>query len=94
MLSGSLYNLCNDPEIVKTIKLGRLRWVEHLARASETSPYRKLIFSKPEGTKRSWAGTYGGCQDPHRVVAPVNRKKLNGSLTGLCRKKNQIGETI
>jgi hypothetical protein len=66
----------------------------HLARAKETSPCRKLTFSKPEGTRRSWAGTYGGCQDPHRVVAPINRKKLNGSLTSLFGKKRQTGETI
>jgi hypothetical protein len=94
MLSGSLYNLCNVPEIVKTVKLGRLSWVGHLTSAKETSPCGKLTFSKPEGTRRAWAGTCGGCQDPHSVVAPVNRTKLNGSLTGLCRKKNQIGETI
>jgi hypothetical protein len=27
-----------SPEIVKTVKLGRLRWLGHLTRANETSP--------------------------------------------------------
>jgi hypothetical protein len=41
------------PEIMKTVKLVRLRWLEHLARANETSPYRKLISSKHESTRRT-----------------------------------------
>jgi hypothetical protein len=38
---------------VKTVKLGRLRWLGHLTRANEISPCRKLTFSKPEGTRRA-----------------------------------------
>jgi hypothetical protein len=37
---------------VKTVKLGRLRWLGHLTRANKISPCWKLTFSKPEGTRR------------------------------------------
>jgi hypothetical protein len=39
--------------LVKTVKLGRLRWLGHLTRANEISPCRKLTFSKPQGTRRA-----------------------------------------
>jgi hypothetical protein len=51
--NNELYNLYKNPEIVKTVKLGRFRWLGHLTRANEISPYRKLTFSKPEGTRRA-----------------------------------------
>jgi hypothetical protein len=51
--SHELYDLYRNPEIVKTVKLGRLRWLGHLTRANEISPCRKLTFSKPEGTRRA-----------------------------------------
>jgi hypothetical protein len=43
----------NAPEIAKTVKLGRLRWLGHLTRANETSPCRTLTFPKPKGTRRA-----------------------------------------
>jgi hypothetical protein len=48
-----LYDLYKNPEIVKTVKLRRLRWLGHLTRANEISPCRKLTFSKPKGTRRA-----------------------------------------
>jgi hypothetical protein len=33
------------------IKIGRLRWVEHLFRMQELDPCRKLTLHKPEGTR-------------------------------------------
>jgi hypothetical protein len=51
--SYELYNLYNAPVVVKTVKLGRLKWLGHLTRANETSPCRKLTFSKPIGTRRA-----------------------------------------
>jgi hypothetical protein len=51
--NNELYDLNKNPEIVKTVKLGRLRWLGHLIRANEISPCRKLTFSKPEGTRRA-----------------------------------------
>jgi hypothetical protein len=48
-----LYDLYNAPEIVKTLKLGRLKWPEHPTRANVTSTCRKLTCSMYEGTKRT-----------------------------------------
>jgi hypothetical protein len=48
-----LYNLYDAPEIVKTVKFGRLGWPGHLTRANERSPCTKLTFSTPEGTRRA-----------------------------------------
>jgi hypothetical protein len=48
-----LYELYNVPEIVKTVKLGRLRWQGHLTRRNEISPCNKVTFSNPEGTRRA-----------------------------------------
>jgi hypothetical protein len=48
-----LYDLNKNPEIVKTVKLGGLRWLGHLTIANDISPCRKLTFSKPEGTRRA-----------------------------------------
>jgi hypothetical protein len=48
-----LYDLYKNPETVKTVKLGSLRWLGHLTRAKEISPCRKLTFSKHEGTGRA-----------------------------------------
>jgi hypothetical protein len=47
-----LYQFCNEPDIMKVIKSGRLRWLGHLYRMQEQSPCRKLTVHRPEGTGR------------------------------------------
>jgi hypothetical protein len=47
-----LYKLYNEPDIVKVIKVGRLRWLGHLFRMQEQNSYRKLTLHNPEGTRR------------------------------------------
>jgi hypothetical protein len=51
--SYELYILYNAPEMVKTVKLGRLRWLGHLTRENKTSSHRKLTFPKPKSTRRA-----------------------------------------
>jgi hypothetical protein len=48
----------------------RLRWLGHLIRAKET---KKDWEVQPKEARdcRGWARTYGGSQDPHRFVAPI-----------------------
>jgi hypothetical protein len=46
-----LYKLYNEPDIVKVIKVGWLRWLGHLFRMQEQNPCRKLTLHKPEGTR-------------------------------------------
>lgn len=47
-----LYRLFKDPDIVKTVKLGRLRWVGHVMRMEESEPARKTLLGKPVGQRR------------------------------------------
>jgi hypothetical protein len=39
-----------QPDVVKVVKIGRLRWLGHLCIMKEADPCRKLILPKPEGT--------------------------------------------
>jgi hypothetical protein len=45
-----LDKLCNTPDVVKVIKGGQLRQLQHLFRMHEQNPCRKLSLHKPEGT--------------------------------------------
>jgi hypothetical protein len=47
-----LHKLYNRPDIVKVIKVGRLRSLGHLYRMQEQNPCRKLTVHKPEGTQQ------------------------------------------
>jgi hypothetical protein len=50
--NNELYKLYNEPDTVRVIKIGRLRWQDHLFRMQELDPCRKLTLYKPEGTRR------------------------------------------
>ena len=50
--SIELCALCNELNIVKVMKTGRMRWLGHLFRMQELDPCRKLTVLKPEGTRR------------------------------------------
>jgi hypothetical protein len=47
---NELYKLYNELDVVRVIKIGRLRWVGHLFGVQEGDPCRKLTLHKPEGT--------------------------------------------
>jgi len=42
--------LYDELDIVKVIKIRRLRWLGHVFRMQELDPCRKLTLLKPEGT--------------------------------------------
>jgi len=48
---NELYTMYNELDIVKVIKIGRLRWLGHLFRMQKLNPCRKLTLFKPEGTQ-------------------------------------------
>ena len=50
--SNELYMLYDELDIVEVIKIGRLRWLEHLFRMQELDPCRKLTVLKSEGIRR------------------------------------------
>jgi hypothetical protein len=41
-----LYSLCKDPDIVRVIKVTRIRWLGHLVRMEENSPWKKMMSEK------------------------------------------------
>jgi hypothetical protein len=49
--NNELYKLYNESDIVRVIKIGRLRWLGHLFRIQELDPCRKLTLYKPEHTR-------------------------------------------
>jgi len=51
--SNKLYTLCDAPDTVNVIKIGRLRWLRHFFRMQGLDPARKLIVLKAEGTRRA-----------------------------------------
>jgi hypothetical protein len=50
--NDELYGLYKDLDIVKVIKVTRLRWLGHLLRMEENSPCKKITFSQPEGSQK------------------------------------------
>jgi hypothetical protein len=47
-----LYSLYKDPDIVRVIKVARIRWLGHLVRMEENSPCKKITFSQTEGSRK------------------------------------------
>jgi hypothetical protein len=50
--SNELYTSYDELDMVKVIKVGRLRWLAHHFRIQELDPCRQLTVLKPEGTRR------------------------------------------
>ena len=50
--NSKLYTLYGEPDVVKVVKIRRLRWLGQLFRMQELDPCRKLTLLKPEGTRR------------------------------------------
>ena len=46
-----VYNIYNEPNIMKTIKIGRLRWAGHVERMSDESVPKKILHTKPQGRR-------------------------------------------
>jgi hypothetical protein len=44
--------LYKDPNIVRVIKVARMRWLGHSVRMKAHSPCNKVIFSRPEGSRK------------------------------------------
>jgi hypothetical protein len=44
--------LYDEPDLVKVVKIRRMRWLGHLFRMQGLDPCRKLTLLKPNGTRR------------------------------------------
>ena len=49
--NNELYSLFTDVDIVKYIKIARLRWACHIIRMEEDNPKKNLTLLKPEGSR-------------------------------------------
>jgi hypothetical protein len=49
--SGELYNLFSSPDIIRQIKLRRMRWAGHVARMGEGRNVCRVLVGKPEGKR-------------------------------------------
>ena len=47
-----LHNLFQEPDMVKIIKISRLRWLAHLMRIRTTPPTRRITQAKPWSRRR------------------------------------------
>ena len=47
-----LYQLYNEPDIVKYIKINRLRWLGHVQRMEEERVPLKLLSTNPDGNRK------------------------------------------
>ena len=51
--NSELYSIHTDLDIIKTIKISKLRWTGHIMRIPEEHPVKKLILLRPEGSRRA-----------------------------------------
>jgi hypothetical protein len=58
--NDELYSLYKDLDVIRVIKVARLRWVGHLVRMEENSPCKKITFSQPEGSWKKGRRNEGG----------------------------------
>lgn len=49
--NAELYQLFQEPDLVKIIKIGQLRWLGHVHRQKEQRIPRSLMYGKPEGRR-------------------------------------------
>jgi hypothetical protein len=51
MRSGELHNLYSSPDIIRQIKLRRMRWAGRVARMGEGRNVYRVLVGKPEGKR-------------------------------------------
>jgi hypothetical protein len=51
MHNGELHNLCSSPDIIRQIKLRRVRWAGHVACMGEGRNVYRGLVGKPEGKR-------------------------------------------
>jgi hypothetical protein len=49
--NGELHNLYSTLDIIREIKLGRMRWAGHMARMGEGRNVYRVLVGKPEGRR-------------------------------------------
>ena len=47
-----LYDIYAEPDVISSIKVGRLRWAGHVIRMDDDNPIKRLTLSTPQGRRR------------------------------------------
>ena len=50
--NSELYDLYNEPDIIKVVKAERMRWLGHLCRMEEGNICKRVTFYKMIGTRK------------------------------------------
>jgi hypothetical protein len=50
--NGELYSLYTETNMVKMIKIGRLKWLGRIAKMEDNVPCMKITFSQPEDSRK------------------------------------------
>jgi hypothetical protein len=51
LLNEELHNFYSSPDIIRMIKLRRIRWAGHLPRMGEKRNAYRILMGKPEGKR-------------------------------------------
>jgi hypothetical protein len=51
--NNELYRLSGDQNLVSHIKVGRIRWVVHVARLQDSNPAKQVLESQLYGTRKA-----------------------------------------
>jgi hypothetical protein len=71
-----LHSLYSSPDIIRVIKLRRMRWARHVARMGEMRNMYKILVGKPKG-KRPLRRPRRGCENNIKI-------DLMGNILGGC----------
>ena len=52
-MAYSPFYIYTDPDIIKTLKITKLRWTGHIMRIPEENPVNKLTLLRPQGSTRA-----------------------------------------
>ena len=82
--SDELYQLYKEPKIAQGITAIRVGWLRQLFRADELYPWRKLIFTNPDGTTkvgRSRIRWMGSAAEDLKRIGVNNWKTKTANIT-------------
>jgi hypothetical protein len=53
-MNKDFHDLYSSPNIIRVIKLWKMRWAGHVARMGETRSAYRVLVGKPEGKETTW----------------------------------------
>ena len=50
--NSEIYEIFKEPDVIKTIKINRMKWAAHIIRMNEENPVRRVFSAKPHTTRK------------------------------------------